>query len=31
MGDTSGNDIGSCSPNYAYLTVYLEPIWVWVE
>jgi hypothetical protein len=31
MGDTRGNDIGNCTADDAYLSVYLEPIWVWVE
>jgi hypothetical protein len=31
MGDTSGNDIGNCTADDAYLSVYLEPIWVWVQ
>ena len=31
MGDTSGNDIGNCTADDAYLSVYLETIWVWVE
>jgi hypothetical protein len=31
MGDTSGNDIGNCTADDAYLSVYLEPLWLWVE
>jgi hypothetical protein len=31
MGDTSGNDIGNCGLDYAYLTMYLETLWLWVE
>jgi hypothetical protein len=30
-GDTSGNDIGNCTSDDAYLTVYFEPLWVWLE
>jgi hypothetical protein len=31
MGDTRGNDIGNCTADDAYLSVYLKPIWIWVE
>jgi hypothetical protein len=31
MGDTSGNDIGNCTADDAYLSVYFEPIWVWID
>jgi hypothetical protein len=31
MGDTSGNDIGNCTADDAYLSVYFEPIWAWAE
>src|SRR5262249_23676509 len=31
MADTSGNDIGNCTADDAYLSVYFETIWVWVE
>jgi hypothetical protein len=31
MGDTSGNDIGNCTTGDAYLSVYLDTIWLWVE
>jgi hypothetical protein len=30
-GDTWGNDIGNCTSDDAYLSVYFETIWVWVE
>ena len=30
-GDTSGNDIGNCTTDDAYLSVILEPLWVWLE
>lgn len=30
-GDTSGNDIGNCTSDDAYLTVFFEPLWVWLE
>jgi hypothetical protein len=30
-GDTSGNDIGNCTSDDAYLSVILEPLWVWLE
>jgi hypothetical protein len=30
-GDTSGNDIGNCTSDDAYLTVEFEPVWVWLE
>jgi hypothetical protein len=30
-GDTSGKDIGNCTSDDSYLSVYFEPIWVWVE
>jgi hypothetical protein len=31
MGDTSGNDLGNCTADDAYLSVYLETLWLWVE
>lgn len=31
MGDTRGNDIGNCTADDAYLTAYLDTIWLWVE
>jgi hypothetical protein len=30
-GDTNGNDIGNCTWDDAYLSVFLEPLWVWLE
>jgi hypothetical protein len=31
MGDTSGNDIGNCTADDAYLSAYGTTLWVWVE
>jgi hypothetical protein len=31
IGDTKGNDIGNCTEDDAYISVYLNSIWVWYE
>jgi hypothetical protein len=31
MGDTGGNDIGNCTSDDAYLSTYLERLWVWLQ
>ena len=31
IGDTKGNDIGNCTSDDAYLSVTLEPVWVWID
>jgi hypothetical protein len=30
-GDTGGNDIGNCTSDDAYLSVYLDSVWVWLQ
>jgi hypothetical protein len=30
-GDTSGKDICNCTSDDAYLTMYFDPLWVWLE
>lgn len=31
MGDTRGRDVGECSADHAFLTAFLEPIWVFIQ